>query len=283
MKKVLLSLIIICISSTVFASSRIGILLERGIMSRIERELKKDPDAIKNMNENWLGLGAKILKKQNGAEIVQFAIDNGWDVNGKGRSGESALHVAASVNHLEIAKLLVESGADINAKDNAKKTPLHSAALTGSSEVTEYILNLKDLNGNKKVEIDSLTKQNVTPLRLVISQHKLRPTEARKKTILSLVEHGAELNNDFGNLDKQLPLHLAAKANLPEVVQLMIDKGADITKLTSTNDTPLEYAVQFGSVEAAEVLIKNGAKVTDKIMKIAEDLDNNAMMTLLDQ
>ena len=47
------------------------------------------------------------------------------------------------------------------------------------------------------------------------------------------------------------------------VVQLLINKGADVVLLTWTKLSPLKIAVQFGHYEIAELLLKSGADISD--------------------
>jgi len=65
---------------------------------------------------------------------VRLLCEHGADVNHKttGFADETALHLAASINHFELAELLIELGADVNAQCKGggrdKNTPLHEAA-----------------------------------------------------------------------------------------------------------------------------------------------------------
>jgi ankyrin repeat protein len=50
------------------------------------------------------------------------------DVNTCTETGQTALHYAASKNHLNVARVLIEANADLDSKDNIGETPLHRAA-----------------------------------------------------------------------------------------------------------------------------------------------------------
>jgi hypothetical protein len=54
------------------------------------------------------------------------------------------------------------------------------------------------------------------------------------------------------------PLHIAAFTNDVELVELLLARGADPGK-ASTDGTPLDYAVFFGSRESADALVAGGA------------------------
>lgn len=57
------------------------------------------------------------------------------------------------------------------------------------------------------------------------------------------------------------PLHFAAGYNHPEVVKLLLEKGADIEAKDKGHLVPLHNACSYGHYEVAELLIKYGANV----------------------
>lgn len=58
-------------------------------------------------------------------EAVQMLLDLGADVSAVNRSGQTALHGAASMWEDGVIQLLVDNGADVNAEDGSGRTPLH--------------------------------------------------------------------------------------------------------------------------------------------------------------
>ena len=68
-------------------------------------------------------------------------------VNEKNQSGQTALHYAASKNHMEVAKSLLESGkADVNVQDKYGNTPLHRAAGKGHLGMVRLLLSTGKVN-----------------------------------------------------------------------------------------------------------------------------------------
>ncbi len=60
------------------------------------------------------------------------------------------------------------------------------------------------------------------------------------------------------------PLHVAASRGKHEVVQLLIDYGADLAGAPAEDQwTPLVFAAYRGHLEAVKVLVENGAGVTE--------------------
>ncbi|MGJ8694692.1 MAG: ankyrin repeat domain-containing protein [Verrucomicrobiaceae bacterium] len=60
------------------------------------------------------------------------------------------------------------------------------------------------------------------------------------------------------------PLHVAASRGQAEVVQVLLDYGADVHGPTEKGEwTPIVYAAYRGHLEAVEILVENGAGVTE--------------------
>jgi ankyrin repeat protein len=154
---------------------------------------------------------------------------------------------AVKANDLAKVKALVEKDTSlVNLKDAAGNTPLHIAAITGSVPIAEYLL-------LKGADINAENTQLNTPLHESIRN---------KKDDISrmLIEKGCGLNNRDGI--GRAPLHLAAEHNCKSIVELLIAKGADIESETDTKLTPLHYTVLMtNNYEIVEYLIQKGANV----------------------
>jgi len=60
------------------------------------------------------------------------------------------------------------------------------------------------------------------------------------------------------------PLHEAARGGYPEIVKLLLEKGAQVNIRNEGGATPLHYAARNGNIEVMEILLENGADVTQK-------------------
>lgn len=81
-------------------------------------------------------------------------------------------------------------------------------------------------------------------------------------TAAALIEAGAEVNARFTGPHSETPLHWAASCDDVEVLDLLLDSGADIeaSGAVIAGGSPLDDAVAFAQWRAAHRLIERGAK-----------------------
>lgn len=91
-----------------------------------------------------------------------------------------------------------------------------------------------------------------------------------------LVEAGAEVNARFTGPHSETPLHWAASSDDVEVLNALLDAGADIEASGAVigDGTPLDDAVAFGQWNAARCLVERGAQT---------NLWNEAALGLMDR
>lgn len=83
--------------------------------------------------------------------------------------------------------------------------------------------------------------------------------ESKPEMVRLLLQKGASLST--GRPDRITPLMLAARAGRSEIVRLLLARKADVNAADNHGSTALTYAVQAGKTEAARVLLEAGAKV----------------------
>ena len=77
---------------------------------------------------------------------------------------------------------------------------------------------------------------------------------------------GASLNqpDKYG----RTPLHVAAAVDYPEMVQFLVQRGADIhAKTVKELQTPVHFAARNDASSSLKMLMKCGADITDKDFK----------------
>ena len=75
-----------------------------------------------------------------------------------------------------------------------------------------------------------------------------------------IIHLGADINlpDNYG----RTPLHVASAVDYPEMVEFLIEMGANINALTKTeNQTPLHYAAQNDATSSLKVLLNLNANI----------------------
>lgn len=145
---------------------------------------------------------------------------------------------------------LIKNGEDVNAMDEDGRTALHLAV-----EANHYGLAKMLLENGAKVNVKEHSMEGCYrglgwyPLHLALRNEN-------RDIVNLLIEHGADVN--AVRTDDWTPIFTAAYHGQPDVVSLLIAKGA---KINRQNGEPLRVAISQGKIEAARILIRNGALV----------------------
>ncbi len=163
--------------------------------------------------------GKSLLHWAGHADIARLLIDRGLDVNAGARAGSTPLHTAVGQDFYDVAELLLEKGADAKARDMTGVTPLHEAR---SVAVARLLI-------KHGADVNARDERGSTPLHW-----------AETAGLASLlIRQGAAV--EARDVDGCTPLHVAARAGRPDVVRLLIARGADV-KAKGDGGTPLDCA-----------------------------------------
>ena len=115
--------------------------------------------------------------------------------------------------------------------------------------------------------VNALLKQGVDPNALIILSETALTWAARNnntKMIGLLLRNGANVNGVEHSYLCSRPLGEAASANAVEAAQMLIDNGADINSHDSPAKSPLMIAAEKNALEVAGLLIQSGANLEAK-------------------
>ena len=176
----------------------------------------------------------------------------------------SALHWAAHRHDVGAVKRLLSEGADPNLANRFGFTPLHEAAIARNAEMLELML---DAGGDANATFGEGETVLMTAARA-----------GDVESVRALLAHGG-LPDATENWHGQTALMWAAIENHAEVVQLLLDAGAEVDRASTKHDwvkisysegnvpktrdfgglTALQFAARNGSLEAVEKLLDAGA------------------------
>ena len=190
-----------------------------------------------------VGAAATTLATDSSA-VVQILLAKGADTSKTDGHGRTALFYAAMRGKTNVVRLLLSYKADSSIGAEDGDTPLHSAAFHGHEEIVKLLL--KD--GNNV----NITGRNIlTPLHYAA----INGYETIAKLLL---ESGARFT--AGAIYGVTPLHCASLIH-GEIVQLLLDFGADVNHVSDNGSTPLHITAEFGNKIGAQALLIKGADV----------------------
>jgi ankyrin repeat protein len=157
-------------------------------------------------------------------------------------AGEPLFDAVAKGDTASIERLLA-SGAAVDARAPDQSTPLINAALDGQVEAAKLLI-------AKGADVMARNSGGFTAL------HAAAYTGNAPVTIL-LLDSGAD-RHDAKNKAGAAPFFVAAEMNHPEVVELLIAKGADVNQLESHGYSALTRAFWKGHKDMVRLLKRHG-------------------------
>ncbi|XP_017311967.1 ankyrin repeat and SOCS box protein 2 isoform X2 [Ictalurus punctatus] len=222
----------------------------------------------KLMAKNIYGIDPLFTAAQCGfAEVLSFLLMKGADINTRANDGASALFEASKNGHSAVVEILLSRKADANKSNKAGLFPIHVAAKNGHDGIIAMLIPRTSRDKIERCGINPLhmaaecNRDNVLEMLIdagfnvnsMMSEDWSKMYEDHRSTALyfavsnsnvyaatMLLEAGANTNLDTFN-----PLLVALRKNCMEMVELLVNYGANINSILQTHPTDFPAALIF--------------------------------------
>ncbi|XP_070184024.1 ankyrin repeat domain-containing protein 29-like [Littorina saxatilis] len=147
-------------------------------------------------------------------------------------------------NHLEVQEILQKRPDVINDKDmNSGQTALHIASAKGNIETVKVLI-------EHEADIESVDNEGCTPL------HEASIQKGDTDTIRCLIQHGVDPNHMMRVAHTWVtPLFIGSCSGQKEVVEFLLQSGANADFTTASGATSLYKAAESGDAGIVELLL----------------------------
>lgn len=188
---------------------------------------------------------AELLDAAGGGDVdgVTAALQNGADTETRDEHERTALLLAATYDHVDVARILVANGADPNALDDRHDTPWLVTGVTGSVAMLEVLLPAKP---------DMTIRNRFGGVAVIPASHRGHVDYVRR-----VVQTDIDINhvNDPGWTALLEAVILGdGSERWQQIVQILLDAGADPNIADLDSVTPLEHAKAKGYAEIVRIL-----------------------------
>ena len=251
-------------------------------------------------------------------ELVRFLLQFGLGVN-RNEYEQSPLGAAAAQGSLEIVSLLITAGADVNECCNTSEdyssgeTPLQVAAVKGNMAIATRLLeagarhDIQFFRPESRSALQCAVQGDCTSLvELLLAKRTYTSEESLDRSIAlsqamskwpinvdivsALLNANVNVNYVPAHYPRHPPLHSAAQAGSIELVQLLLEAGANVNATDFFGGTILECALEKRNLLLVQILLDAGAEVNapastvrgrTALQKAVQENNMNAVSLLL--
>jgi ankyrin repeat protein len=208
-----------------------------------------------------LGHTALMQCRTKAAAAAAALLDHGADVHARNELDVSstALMYAQQIDNLELVQLLIQRGAVVNALALGHQSALFYSCFYGRVGALKALLAAgADANGGL---LDGDVALSGAPLHAAVDTNDGRDLATQQQMVELLLQHGADV--DARNCTGHTPLMMSASDGTAEIASMLLAAGASVTAVCSQwRMTALHYATELCKMDMLELLLKAGANPT---------------------
>jgi len=222
----------------------------------LAKKLIEDADLKTNVNvkeeDDFKQAPLYYALEGNNIELIKYLVKHGADINVPCYLEETPLTWALKNKKFDLAKKLIEDAdlkTNVNIREtdrSAQSTPLYYALENNNIEMIKYLV-------EKGANITLPCNYSTIPIKNAIEKNNLAIFKI-------LIENSKEFNINTPNSEGESVIFDAIIKRKSEILNYLIEKGADLNKFCCKNWTPLGLAININEPFIMETLVK-----TDKI------------------
>ncbi|KAK1841563.1 hypothetical protein CCHR01_15797 [Colletotrichum chrysophilum] len=214
--------------------------------------------------------------------VVEYLLQRGVPPNGEPASGRTPLGLASAGGFSQVVHSLLRSGADVNLTSKGRKTPLYLAVVHKRHELVEILLALGDGIGGGAPTTAVVVD---TPDSSRLTPLHVAASAGDESLIELLLQRGA--NVESRSAQRQTPLHLAVKARMQQAAHLLVFKhGASLTTVDLDDKHPVGYAVDRQDAPMVQALLvptPNGPESGDISSRYPLEFQRRDLITAIER
>jgi ankyrin repeat protein len=195
---------------------------------------------------------------EGGADSIRMLLERGADINVQQQNGSTALLDAATYGGPSIVRLLLEAGAKANIANQQGDTPLMFAVGWGDVELVRMLI-AKGVPVNARNISSGKVRHGDIAMKNLTALMFAAPF-ASPEMVEALLDAGANVKMQDDRGMTPLMFSVASDNQDVRVAKLLIEHGSDVNATSSTGETVLDWARKFKEPAVVALLEKAGAK-----------------------
>ncbi len=250
------------------ADTLFSIAVQAGNAAKVREALQKGAN-VNLVEEEWPLFITSVTAGD--VAVVSVFLENGVDTELRGPDGKTALMHSLSLRNNVVTNMLIKAGADITASDPKGKNVMMYAAKGNNVKVLKMLLDkgidrtLRSSEG--KTALDYAVEARAGDCFRMLSQIDKQPMDffnairsGNEKKIRELIREGVPV--DIRDKKGKAGIVAAIEKGQNGIVRILLENGADPNEsyFKSSDADLFVYAMHLGNFEAAELLLRRGAR-----------------------
>jgi uncharacterized protein len=201
------------------------------------------------INPNTPNLQLLQATQRGDREAVLKLLQQGADINVRDAQGRTPVMIATYQHNTDMVRTLLQAGAGVNIRDNNKENPLLHAAAQGWLDILRLAI---------EAHADTRLTNRFGGISIIPASERGHVEIVRELLTRTDINVNHVNNLSWTALLEAIVLSNGGKAH-QQIVQLLVDYGADVNLADRDGVTPLQHARERGFTEIESILLQAGA------------------------